>query len=317
MSTQSQVKIVEVGPRDGLQNETKVLSPEQKFELIERLYRSGLRSIEVGSLVNPARVPQMANSDALYKALDSSDFFSGQQSFPVLVPNIKGMERAIELGVKEIACFTAASDTFNEKNIGCDIEESFTRIAAVMELARQHHIAVRGYLSCIVSCPYEGAISQAKVAQLTERLLDLGCYEISLGDTIGVATPGQISPLLEQILRKTASDKLALHLHDTYGQALANISVGLAMGIRSFDSSIAGLGGCPYAPGASGNVATEDLVYMLHGMGFHTHVDLTELVETGSHISNLLGRQNNSKVGLALLSQNRRTESGVGVGSCK
>lgn len=314
MSKSETVKIVEVGPRDGLQNEASVLTVEQKFSLIERLYKSGLRNIEVGSLVNPTRMPQMANSDELYKTLENSYFYSDVHAVPMLVPNVRGMEKAIELGVKEIACFTAASDTFNEKNIGCDIEDSFARIGDVMALAQQHGIAVRGYLSCIVSCPYEGAIAKSKVDHLTQRLLDMGCYEVSLGDTIGVATPGQITPLIEQILKHTDASKLALHLHDTYGQALANICAGLNLGIRTFDSSIAGLGGCPYAPGASGNVATEDLVYMLHGMGYKTQVDLSLLVETGFFISKILGRSNSAKVGQALL--NKKGSSASGENSC-
>lgn len=291
------VKIVEVGPRDGLQNEKCTLDVATKINLIEKLAQAGLKHIEVGSFVSERWVPQMANSDQVFKSLQKQP----SVHYPVLIPNEKGMDSAITLGVKEISCFTAASDAFNQKNINCSIDESLERIALVVDKAKAHNIPVRAYVSCVVGCPYQGAIHPSEVKRVVERLFALGCYEISLGDTVGVATPSHIHALLDVLLDAFSVDTLALHLHDTYGQALANIYAGLQRGIQTFDSSVAGLGGCPYAKGASGNVATEDLVYMLNGLGINSGVELTKLIEIGSFISRILTRDNQSKVANALL----------------
>ncbi len=298
MTLPKQVSIVDVGPRDGLQNEKDIVPLQTKIALIQKLAMAGLSTIEAGSFVNPRWVPQMADSDQVYSAVSSL----ADIQLPVLVPNVKGLEKAIDLGVTQISCFTAASDSFNRKNIACDIEESFTRIEQVIKLAQQHNMRIRAYLSCIVACPYEGKIKSEKVVELSKRLLDMGCYEVSLGDTIGVATPGDIQHLLDACLKDISKDTLALHLHDTYGQSLANILAALHYGIATFDTSISGLGGCPYAPGASGNVATEDVVYMLHGLGINTGIDFDSLVRAGSFISNALNRPSQSKVTRALQS---------------
>ncbi len=291
------VKIVEVGPRDGLQNEKKIIDVPTKVRLIEGLVKAGLRHVEAGSFVSARWVPAMANSDEVYATLQKEDCVH----YPILVPNEKGLDIAIARGVKEISCFTAASDAFNKKNINCTIDESLERIAAVVDQSLAHNIPVRAYVSCVVACPYQGAIKPSEVKRVVEKLFSLGCYEVSLGDTIGVATPADINTLLDTLLDAFSVEKLALHLHDTYGQALANIYTGLQRGIHIFDSSVAGLGGCPYAKGASGNVATEDLVYMLHGLGIKTGVDLDELIETGDFISRALERENQSKVAKAVL----------------
>lgn len=320
MNIGEKVKLVEVGARDGLQNEKTPVSVDIKLNLLKQLIEAGHRCVEPGSFVHPKWVPQMASSDEVYQQLSrwldgegspSQQRWSQQHernnqvALPMLAPNVKGMERAIALGVSEVACFTAASNTFNQKNIACDIEQSFNNITDIIALAKQHQIRVRGYLSCVVACPYEGKTDAGVVKELTERLLTLGCYEVSLGDTIGVGTAGEIRKLLGHVLAGVNADKLALHFHDTYGQALANILVGLELGIRTFDSSIAGLGGCPYAPGASGNVATEDLVYLLHGSGFETGLDLERLVIAGRYISDQLQRPTGSKVAQAMSGQCR------------
>lgn len=299
MTLPQEVKIVEVGPRDGLQNEKQVLDIATKVGLIKKLADVGLQTIETGSFVSPKWVPQMANSGEVYEMLNHNSSIR----YPVLVPNVKGFSNALSFKVKEMSCFTAASDTFNQKNINCSVDESLERIKALMDEAKSHNIPVRGYVSCIVGCPYQGDIEPAMVARVTEKLLSMGCYEISLGDTIGVGTPGRISSLIEYLSNYVPKEKLALHLHDTYGQALANIYAGLQSGIRVFDSSVAGLGGCPYAKGASGNVATEDLVYMFNGLNIHTGVDLNKLIHVGDFISKVLGRVNQSKVANALLSE--------------
>jgi hydroxymethylglutaryl-CoA lyase len=294
-----QVKLVEVGARDGLQNEPVMVVVTDKIALIDRLGATGLSAIEVSSFVSPQRVPQMA---------DAADVLSGIKrlfdvSYPVLVPNRKGLEAALSAGAEEIAVFVAASETFSERNINCSITQSLERVGEVAELALSKGVKVRGYISCVAGCPYEGDVAHAAVADLALRLLGFGCYEISLGDTIGVGTPGQIDNLLEVAAEKVPVQQLAVHFHDTYGQALANILVALEAGVAVVDSSVAGLGGCPFAPGASGNVATEDVLYMMNGLGIHTGVDLEKLIEAGLFISNLLNRPSGSRVAQALMNR--------------
>lgn len=295
--THKQVKIVEVGPRDGLQNEKQTIEIETKLALIEGLAGAGLRHIEVGSFVSPKWVPQMADSDEVYRRLVTQH----SVCYPVLVPNDQGFKRALAAGVTEISCFTSASDAFNRKNINCNIDESLRRIATLVHSAKAHHIKVRAYVSCVAGCPYQGEVAISEVRRVCDALLAMGCYEISLGDTIGVGTPNIITDLLGHLTEIIDIECLALHLHDTYGQALANIYAGLAAGIRIFDSSVAGLGGCPYAIGASGNVATEDVVYMLNGLGFDSGVHLEKLVHVGDKISKALNRRSQSKVAQAML----------------
>eukprot|EP00126_Sphaerothecum_destruens_P000243 Sdes_comp10288_c0_seq1m1919 len=294
------VKIVEVGPRDGLQNEKKFIPTPVKIQLVQKLLQSGLRVIETTSFVSPKWVPQMADHVEMMRNVSSLQ--TETHRFPVLVPNLKGLETAIEMGCKEIAIFGAASETFSKTNINCSISESFEKFQKVVEIALRNQIRVRGYISCVIGCPYEGSISGSVVADCVQRLHDLGCYEISLGDTIGVGTPGLVQQLLETVFQKTSIpvSSLAVHFHDTYGQALANILASLQLGISVVDSSVAGLGGCPYAKGASGNVATEDVVYMLEGLGIEHGVNLIELVKVGNFISKHLDRKSQSKVALAL-----------------
>ncbi|KAL0268941.1 UNVERIFIED_CONTAM: hypothetical protein PYX00_010714 [Menopon gallinae] len=289
------VRIVEVGPRDGLQNEPNLVPTDVKLELIDKLSSSGLRNIEVTSFVSPKWVPQMGDHSEIMKRIKRKP----DLNYSVLAPNVKGLKSAIDSGAKEVAVFTAASEAFTKKNTNCTITESLDRISEIVDVAKKHDIKIRGYVSCIVGCPYQGQISPEEVIPVVKELDSFGCYEISLGDTIGVGTPGSFRPLLDEVLKIIPAEKLALHCHDTYGQALANILVGLEYGIAVVDSSIAGLGGCPYAAGASGNLATEDVVYMLHGMGIDTGLDLDVLVEIGNWISSMLDRTNNSKVGRA------------------
>lgn len=291
------VKLVEVGPRDGLQNESASLPVATKVELIDRLSKTGLKIIEAGSFVSPKSVPQMADTA---EVLTRIRWVPGV-SYPVLVPNLKGFEAARAAGAKEVAVFTAASETFVQKNIHCSIAESLERFSAVTAAAEAAGIRVRGYISCVLGCPYEGAIPVERVADVAARLLQIGCYEISLGDTIGVGTPVKTQAMLTSVAARVGCEKLAVHFHDTYGQALANILAALEMGIAIIDSSVAGLGGCPYAPGASGNVASEDVLYMLDGMGVETGVDLGALAETGRFITHALQREPASKANLALL----------------
>jgi hydroxymethylglutaryl-CoA lyase len=297
------VRIVEVGPRDGLQNEQQPISTADKIELIQRLAQTGISHIEAGSFVSPKWVPQMADS------LDVMQGITRKESvrYAALTPNKRGFDQAIAAKANEVAIFAAASESFSRKNINCSIAESLQRFEEIMAAAKAHDIPVRGYVSCILGCPYEGPITEenaeshfAKVKQVTQKLLDMGCYEVSLGDTIGTGTPRFSEQLLQTLLESIPSQQLAVHFHDTYGQALSNILVALQNGITTIDSSIAGLGGCPYAEGASGNVATEDVVYMLQGMGIETGIDLTKLVQVGQWISLTLNRVNGSKVGLAM-----------------
>ncbi|MBK0416665.1 hydroxymethylglutaryl-CoA lyase [Chromobacterium haemolyticum] len=289
------VKIVEVGPRDGLQNEKQPLSTAVKLELIRRLAASGLRSIEAGAFVSPKWVPQMAGSAEVLAGLD----LAGPVSYPVLVPNEQGMEAALDAGAREIAVFGAASESFSRRNINASIAESLQRFAPVMARAQAAGVPVRGYVSCVVGCPYEGRIAPAKVAEVAARLLDMGCYEISLGDTIGVGTPSSVLAMLDAVSKAVPITQLAGHFHDTYGMAISNIHACLNAGMMTFDSSVAGLGGCPYAQGASGNVATEDVVYLLHGEGHDTGVDLAALVDTAWFIADALGKPPASKLAYA------------------
>lgn len=284
------VKIVEVGPRDGLQNEKTPLTLLDRKNLILDLMQTGLSNIEVGSCVSAKWVPQMAMSDQLFAELPKHPNIS----LSLLTPNIKGFEAALAVGCQEVAVFTAASQSFTQKNINCSIEESFAKFADIFAAAKQHNIKVRGYVSCIVDCPYEGAIEPKVVAQVTERLLNMGCYEVSLGETIGTATPDRVKQVWDACLASTDASVLAGHFHNTYGMAIANIYQSLQQGIRVFDSSIAGLGGCPYAKGASGNVSTEDLYYLLSNMGLNTGINLDTLMTASQNISQVLQRNNPS-----------------------
>lgn len=290
------VRIVEVGPRDGLQNERQIVTVADKIRLIEDLSASGLDCVEATSFVSPKWIPQLADAEAVLAGLRRR---SGV-SYPVLVPNLKGYERARACAVEEIAVFTAASDAFNQRNINATTEESFERIAPLIEQALADGVRVRGYVSTVLGCPYQGEVPLADVVAVARRLHALGCYEISLGDTIGVGTPSKARSMLMAVAGEVPMSALAAHFHDTRGQALANLYACLEAGVRVVDASVAGLGGCPYARGASGNVATEDVVYLLDGMGLQTGVDLAALVKVGHWISERLGRANGSKVGIAL-----------------
>lgn len=289
------VRIVEVGPRDGLQNEKQIVPTATKIELIRRLAAAGLKSIEATAFVSPQRIPQMADHAEVLSALAKD----ADVAYPVLVPNLRGFEAALKAAATEVAVFTAASETFCERNIQCSIAESFERFAPVIVAARAANIRVRGYVSCVLGCPYEGEIPPARVAEVAARLFEGGCYEISLGDTIGVGTPIKTQTLLRTVAERVPVEHLAGHFHDTYGQALANIFAALQMGVSVFDASVSGLGGCPYAPGAAGNVATEDLVYMLRGMDIETGVDLDQLLAAGKFICGALGRESQSRVARA------------------
>jgi isopropylmalate/homocitrate/citramalate synthase len=292
----SSVKIVEVGPRDGLQNEAAALPPATRIEFIRKLLAAGLDTIEVGSFVSPKWVPQMAGTDEVLASVIGSP----RGNFPVLVPNEKGLDAAIAAGAREIAVFAAASESFSRKNINCSIAESVERFKPVAERAKALDIRVRGYVSCVLGCPYEGAVPISAVADVSEKLIELGCYEISLGDTIGVGTAGEARDLVKALASSIPVQQLAVHFHDTYGQALANIYAALLEGVTVIDSAAGGLGGCPYAKGASGNVATENVVYLLEGMGIDTGVDMNRLLEAVSFISGALGRAPQSNVYKAL-----------------
>jgi isopropylmalate/homocitrate/citramalate synthase len=288
--------MVEVGPRDGLQNEKAVVPLEVKVELIDRLSETGLPAVEAGAFVSPKWVPQMADSAEVYARIAKRP----GTDYPILVPNMKGMEAALAAGVKEIAVFGAASESFSKKNINCSIAESLERFRPVADAARQNGIKLRGYVSCVLGCPYEGEVPLAKVAEVSAALKEMGCYEISLGDTIGVGTPAKARAMVEAVAERVPAGELAVHFHDTYGQALANIFACLELGVATVDSSVSGLGGCPYAKGASGNVASEDVLYMLNGLGVETGVDLDKLVAAGAFISGHLGRRPGAKVAQAL-----------------
>lgn len=290
------VKIVEVGPRDGLQNEKDIVPTPVKVELIRRLATSGLPVVEATSFVSPKWVPQLADAKDVMEAVRTI----GGVRFPVLTPNLKGFEAAIAAGAKEIAIFASASEGFSKSNINCTIKESIARYNDVALAAKEKEIPVRGYVSCVVGCPVDGPVSPSNVAYVAKELYDMGCYEVSLGDTIGVGTPGTVVPMLEAAISVVPVEKLAVHFHDTYGQSLSNILISLQMGVSVVDSSVAGLGGCPYAKGASGNVATEDVVYMLNGLGVKTGVDLGKVMAAGEFICRHLGRQSGSKAATAL-----------------
>lgn len=297
MTLPKKVHLVEVGPRDGLQSEPNTIALAAKLQLIDDLAEAGHTCIEAGSFVNPQWVPQMADSEQVFAGIKRR---AGVR-YCALTPNLRGFERALAAGADEVAIFAVASETFSRKNINCSIAESLQRFSALMAAARQHNVPVRGYVSCVLGCPYEGEVAPQAVAELTDSLLDLGCYEVSLGDTIGVGNPGSMQRLLSVLLARFKPEELAVHCHDTYGQALGNILIALQHGIHTVDASVAGLGGCPYAPGASGNVATEDVVYMLDGMGIETGVVLDKLIAAGSKISATLGRVNASRVARARL----------------
>jgi hydroxymethylglutaryl-CoA lyase len=289
------VRIVEVGARDGLQNEKTIVPTAVKIELIDRLSDCGMQSIEATSFVSPKWVPQLADAADVYTAIRKKP----EVRYPVLVPNLQGYERAREVGAAEIAVFTAASEAFNRKNINAGIDESIERFMPVIERAKHDGVAVRGYVSTVLGCPYQGEVPIADVVRVAQRLHQLGCYEVSLGDTIGIGTPTKARAMLAAVAQEVPISALAVHFHDTRGQALANILACLELGVAVVDSSVSGAGGCPYARGATGNVASEDVVYMLHGMGISTGVDLEKLIETGRWLSTQLSRGNNSRVGLA------------------
>ena len=295
MTLPAHVRLIEVGPRDGLQNEAQPISVEDKVQLVDALTDAGLGYIEVGSFVSPKWVPQMGGSAEVFARIKHKPGVV----YGALAPNLRGFEDAVAAGVKEVAVFAAASEAFSQRNINCSISESLARFAPIIEAARQHGISVRGYVSCVLGCPYEGYVNPQQVAVVARELYDMGCYEVSLGDTIGTGTPLATRALFEAVTAHVPREKLAGHFHDTYGQALVNIYASLQEGIAVFDSSIAGLGGCPYAKGASGNVATEDVVYMLNGMGIQTGVDMDALLLAGQHICNVLGRVTGSRVAKA------------------
>ncbi|EKB7278444.1 hydroxymethylglutaryl-CoA lyase [Vibrio parahaemolyticus] len=295
MTLPTNVTIVEVGPRDGLQNESPV-STRTKIRLIDLLSDTGLSHIEAGSFVSPKWVPQMADSKEVMQNITRR----ASVTYSALTPNLQGLEQALDAGANQVAIFTSASEGFCQHNINCSITESLKRFERLMVQADKYHVPVRGYLSCVVDCPYDGATSPTQVANISQALIELGCYEVSLGDTIGTGTPNRVKEMLESVLARIPSQRLAVHFHDTWGQALANIYQALSMGINTVDSSVAGLGGCPYAHGASGNVATEDVLYLCQGLGIETGVDLELLAKAGWMISDELQRQPTSKVSQAL-----------------
>ncbi|AVI85006.1 MULTISPECIES: hydroxymethylglutaryl-CoA lyase [Pseudomonas syringae group] len=298
MPLAQQVNIVEVGPRDGLQNEAQPISIEDKVRLVDELTAAGLMHIEVGSFVSPKWVPQMAGSAQVFEQIQRREGVI----YSALAPNLRGFEDALAAGVREVAVFAAATEGFSQRNLNCSISESLERFAPIMAAARLHGVRVRGYVSCVLGCPYEGTVAPEQVAAVANELYAMGCYEISLGDTIGIGTPGATRALINAVAAQVPRGKLAGHFHDTYGQALVNIYASLEEGVQVFDSSVAGLGGCPYAKGASGNVATEDVLYMLQGLGIDTGVDLDQVIKAGQRICNVLQRSNGSRVAKARLS---------------
>ncbi|WP_176517247.1 hydroxymethylglutaryl-CoA lyase [Pseudomonas faucium] len=299
MSLPEKVRLVEVGPRDGLQNEAQPISVADKVRLVDDLSAAGLGYIEVGSFVSPKWVPQMAGSAEVFAAISQRPGVT----YAALAPNLRGFEDALAAGVKEVAVFAAASEAFSQRNINCSISESLNRFEPIMAAARSHGVRVRGYVSCVLGCPYEGKVSAEQVAPVAKALHDMGCYEVSLGDTIGTGTAGDTRRLFEVVSALVPRAQLAGHFHDTYGQALANVYASLLEGISVFDSSVAGLGGCPYAKGATGNIATEDVLYLLQGLGIETGIDLDALIAAGQRISQVLGRANGSRVARARSAQ--------------
>lgn len=293
------VSLVEVGPRDGLQNEHIFVPTEMKVQFIDNLTEAGLPIIEATSFVSPKWIPQMADQNDIYPKIRKKP----EVLYPALVPNLQGLEAAMKFHVNEISVFTAASETFSKKNTNCSIEESLARINLVCEKALKNNIRVRGYISCVLGCPYEGKIAPKKVQEIAEKLIHMGCYQISLGDTIGIGTAGEARNLVELVAHNIPIEKIAVHFHDTYGQALANIYACLELGISTIDSSAAGLGGCPYAPGASGNVATEDVVYLLNGLNIETGVDLNKLIQASQNVLAFLQHKTRSKTAQAILAK--------------
>lgn len=298
------VKIVEVGPRDGLQSEKTYLSPDIKVTFIDLLSRSGLTVIEATSFVNPKLVPQMKDNREVFNNIHKESGIN----YPVLVPNLTGLQKALEVGAKEIAVFGAASDTFSLRNVNCTASKALDILETVTKQALAQGLRVRGYISCCLGCPYEGEVSPQKVAEIALRLYSIGCYEISLGDTIGVGTPASMRRLLTEVLKVVPVEAVAVHCHDTYGQALPNILTALDFGVATVDSSVTGLGGCPFADGATGNVATEDVVYMLHGMGINTGVDMDKLLDAGNFICQALKRETGSRAGRAIMSRKKLSQ---------
>lgn len=299
LPSRPQVLIAEMGARDGLQNEQQVINTDCKVSLIHRLANSGLRYIEAGSFVSPKWVPQMADSAAVFKAVNRQPGVT----YSALTPNLTGWEKALKVSADEVAVFASASERFSQQNVNCNIATSLARFEPVIRAAKQHNKPVRGYVSCILGCPYEGEVSAVSVMKVTQALLQMGCYQVSLGDTIGTGTPGRTTRLLRQLTQEVSISQLALHMHDTFGQAIANIYAGLEQGISTFDASVAGLGGCPYAQGATGNVATEDLVYLLDREGISHGVNLDALCQTGEWISRQLHKPYVARAGRALRSQ--------------
>ena len=295
MNLPSHVRLVEVGPRDGLQNEKQPIGVADKVRLVDDLSAAGLGYIEVGSFVSPKWVPQMAGSAEVFAGIDQRPGVT----YAALTPNLQGLQAALDAGVREVAVFAAASEAFSQRNINCSIAESLKRFEPVLDAARQHGVRVRGYVSCVLGCPYEGEVAVEQVAAVAGELQAMGCYEVSLGDTIGVGIAGAVRRLFEVVGRQVPRDRLAGHFHDTYGQALANIYASLLEGIAVFDASVAGLGGCPYAKGATGNVASEDVLYLLQGLGIETGIDLALLIRAGQRISRVLGRESASRVARA------------------
>ena len=303
MNMPKKVRIVDVGPRDGLQSENIIVPTENKIQLIHSLAAAGIPSVESGAFVSPKWVPQMSDSEEVLKNITR---IKGT-SYPVLVPNLKGLERAQQANVEEIALFSAASETFSIKNTNCTINESIDRALEVCEAGIAEGMKVRGYISCALGCPYEGEIEISTVAELASKFNKMGCYEVSLGDTIGSGTPIKTRKMVSACINAIGVDKLAVHFHDTYGQALSNIYAVLQMGVQTLDTSVAGLGGCPYAKGATGNVATEDLVYMLHGMGIETGIDMEKLIDASDFICKVLDQPTKSKAALAISSAMKRS----------
>lgn len=299
MTIPSKVRLVEVGPRDGLQNEKQPISVADKVRLVDDLTAAGLSYVEVGSFVSPKWVPQMAGSAEVFAQIQRK----AGVTYAALAPNLKGFEAALEAGVKEVAVFAAASEAFSQKNINCSIAESLERFVPVVEAARARGISVRGYVSCVLGCPYDGEVPAEQVAAVAAELYAMGCYEVSLGDTIGTGTAGATRHLINVVGTRVPRDRLAGHFHDTFGQAVANVHASLLEGIAVFDSSVAGLGGCPYAKGATGNVATEDVLYLLNGMGIETGIDMEKLVDAGQRICAVLGKENGSRVARAILAK--------------